>query len=68
MSLNLVNPFMKFASGGGLADPTAYRELGRTELSGAADYITVSGLTEMSHLMVLNDIRYGGSANTRSSR
>ncbi len=65
MSQSLVNPF--FFGGGALADPTAYKELGRTELSGTADYITVSGLTEMSHLMVLNDIRYSGSANMRSS-
>ncbi len=64
MSQSLVNPF--FFGGGALADPTAYKELGRTELSGTADYITVSGLTEMSHLMVLNDIRYSGSANMRS--
>ncbi len=63
MSLNLVNPFMKFASGAGGAP--MYEILGRTELTGNSDTIDVSGLTANQNLMILFQNTCSGTCSNK---
>jgi hypothetical protein len=60
MSLNLVNPFMKFASGGG--DPVFYRQLAKA--SGTGTTITTPSFDPSESLMILMSTHSGGSAAT----
>jgi hypothetical protein len=53
MSLNLLNPFMKFASGGGAAGIGMFEEITRVSPTSASDTVTTSAFTSMDNLMVL---------------
>jgi len=61
MSLNLINPFMKFASGGG--GVPFYQLLDRTSLGSANDVIAVSGFAEKENLLILGHTINSGNTN-----
>lgn len=63
MSLNLIDPFMKFASGAGGAP--MYEILGRTELSGNSDTIDVTGLAANQNLMILYQNTCSGTCSNK---
>ena len=50
MSLNVINPFQKFASGGNIG---IYTELGRSITTGTTDTITIASLANKPYLMVI---------------
>ena len=59
MSLNLVNPFMKFASGG--TDPVFYREITRTTLGSACDTIDSGTFDASKNLLILGNFISSGN-------
>ena len=52
MSLNIINPFQKFASGGAIIP--FYQELGRYTASGTTDTLDVSSFASKPYLMILD--------------
>lgn len=66
MSLNLINPFQKFASGGG--DPPFWEELDRVTLGSAGDLIDTGTFDKKENLMLLYHILKSGDARTDKLR
>ena len=64
MSLNLIDPFLKFG-GGALG---LYQELGRTTLGSTSTTLDVSSLASKPyHMVLINMVDAGGSINQRNN-